>query len=369
MKQISSLELNYLVKEFKLVENSRVDRIYNDGKEDVYIQLHKSNEGKKILRIIVGKCIFFSATKSIDESPSGFCLFLRKHLEGKFLDSIEQLKPERILKLIFKSKDETKNLYLEFLGKGNVILCDKDDMIIDCLIRHKFKDRTILPKNKYIYPNMQYDLFDINNKNLITLLKNSKRDKIITSLATELGLGGVYSEEICLMSDIDKSIIPKKINNNQITKLINSLKKLVKQKSNANLIFKEKELIDAIPIDIELYKDCEKKNFSNYNEALNEYFAHEIIKKKESPYMKKISELKWIISEQEDTLKSLKVKGDQFREKADIIYSNYQIIKDILDEINKASKSYSWKEIKEKVKGHKVVKDVDVKEKRVVLEI
>ena len=75
------------------------------------------------------------------------------------------------------------------------------------------------------------------------------------------------------------------------------------------------------------------------------------------------------MAEQEVTLNELKVKETENRKKGEIIYNNYQMIKDILDEINKASKKYSWKEIKEKLKGHKVVKDVDVKEKKVVIEV
>ena len=369
MKRISSLELSYLIKEFMILEKSRVDKIYNYGKEDMYIQLHKSNEGKKILRIIVGKSISLSPTKFTDEKPSEFCLLLRKNLDGKFLDSIEQLEPERILKFTFKTKDETKKLYLEFLGKGNVILCDREEVIIDSLIRHKFKDRSILPKQDYIYPNMQYNLFDIDKKNITDLLENSKKDKIVTCLATELGLGGVYSEEVCLLSNIEKITIPKKINDKEISKITSSIKKIINKTLNPQIIYKNKEAVDAVPIDLELYCDYENKKFSDYSGALNEYFTHEIKKKEESPYTKKIIELKWIIGEQEDTLNSLKIKEEENRKKAEIIYNNYKLINEILEEINKASKKYPWKEIKERLKGHKIVKDLDVKNKVVVVDI
>ena len=369
MKQISSFELYFLVKELKTLENSRVDKIYNNGKEEIYIQFHKGNVGKKILRIIVGKIIFLSMTKSVDEKPSGFCMFLRKHLEGKFLDSIEQLEPERILKFVFKSKEEIKKLYLEFLGKGNVILCNNDDIIIDCLIRHKFKDRFIIPKEKYKYPNMEYNLFNINKKDIDDLFKNSKKDKIVTSFAVELGLGGVYSEEVCLLSNIDKNNSPKKINNNEITEISNSIKKIIKSKINPQIIYDD-NAIDVVPIELKIYNKNKIKKYSIFSEALDEYFTNElkIVKKEDSVYEKKINELKRIIGEQEDTLKNLKEKEKENRRKAESIYNNYQLIKEILDEINKASEKYSWKEIKDKLKGHKVVKDVDVKEKKIVVE-
>ena len=45
------------------------------------------------------------------------------------------------------------------------------------------------------------------------------------------------------------------------------------------------------------------------------------------------------------------------------------MIKEILDEIGKASKKYSWKEIKEKLKGHKTVKEINEKDRKVVVDI
>lgn len=367
--QLSSLDLHFLLKELKELEKSKVDKVYNKGKEEIYVQFYKSNVGKKILRIIVGKSIFLAKAKNIDETPSGFCTFLRKHLEGKFLDSIVQLEPERILKLVFKSKDEVKYLYLEFFGKGNVILCNNDDVIINCAIKHKFRDRAIVPKEKYKYPNMEYNVFKLDKKDIADLLKKSEKDKVVTALAVELGLGGVYSEEVCLLSDVDKNTIPKKIN--ESTKILNSIKKIIKSKKNAQIIYKDKDVKGIVPVALELYKDYEKKKFSGFSEALDEYFTKElkIAKKDDSANTKKIDEIKRIIEEQKETMKGMEKGEIENREKAELIYNNYQMIKGILDEMNKASEKYSWKEIKDKLKGHKVVKDVDVKEKRITIQI
>ncbi len=370
-KQLSSLDMHFLLKELKDLENSRVDRIYNSGKEEIYVQLHKANAGKSILRVIPGKAIFLASEKSIDETPSGFCMLLRKHLEGKFLGSIKQLEPERILELVFKSKDETRILYIEFFGKGNIVLCDENNKIIDSLIRHKFKDRTIFPKEQYKHPSMKYNIFNIKDNQLAVLLRESAKDKIITSLATELGLGGVYSEEVCLLSNIDKNTMPEKTNEKQIKNIIGSIKKLINKKLNPKIIFENEGFADVTPIDLEFYKDCKNKEFSSFNTALEEYFAHEMasIKKKESPYTHKINELNRIIEEQKTSLEGLKSKEEENRKKAELIYHNYQLVKEILDEINKASKKYSWEEIKEKLKGHKIVKDVNLKDKTVVVDI
>lgn len=369
-KQLSSLDMHFILKELKLLEGSRVDRIYTSGKEEICIQLHKSNEGKKIMRVIVGKAMFAAESKNVAENPSGFCMLLRKYLEGKFLDSLEQLEPERIAKLIFSSKQDSKFLYLEFLGKGNAILCSHDGIIVDSLIHHQFKDRNIAPKEKYQYPIMAYNFFNIAEKIFSDLLKSSRKDKIVTSLATELGLGGIYSEEACLLAGIDKNTPPSEVVGSQAKKLLLILKKIIKSKITPKIIYKDKQALDVVPFDLSSYKEYDKKEFSSFSAALEHYFNNESISiKKESPHAKKINELKRIVGEQESSIRLLQSEEEENRKKGELIYNNYQMIKEILTELNKAKEKYSWEEIKEKLKGHKVIKEVNVNERKVSIEL
>ena len=330
--QLSSLDIHFLIKELKILEGSRVDKVYNSGKEEIYIQLHKSSSGKNVLRIIIGKAMFVTETKTTDEIPSEFCMLLRRNLEGKFLVIIEQLEPERIVKLAFKSKEETRFLYLEFFGKGNLILCNQENNIIDALARQKFKDRIIVPKEKYSHPSMKYNFFALNEKEALDLFSGSNKDKLVTSLAVELGLGGIYSEKICLLSGIDKNSNPKEIKPSETKKITSSIKKIIEEGSYLN------------------------------PEAL---FAG----KKESPYNKKIDELKRIIGEQEISLGEMQIKEEEASKKGEAVYNNYQLINKILTEINKARDKYSWEEIRDKLKGHNIIREVDVKDKKITVEI
>jgi len=371
VKQLSSIDVNIIVKELMYLESSRVGKIYSIGKEEIYIQLYKTNVGKNFLRIISGKAMFVTETKSVDEMPSHFCTMLRRHLGNKILDSIKQLHPERIIEFVFRGKDEIKKIYIEIFGKGNVILCNNETVIIDSLTKHKFRERSILPKRKYKYPNMPLNIFDIKKNELAEMFKESKKDKIVISLATELGLGGVYSEEICLLSNIDKNKDPNHIVNKEIAIIRDSIKKLINKKNNPQIIYKDKEAIDVVPFDTEFYKENEKKKFEGFNQALDYYFTNELklIKRKESVHTKQINELKRIIDEQKETMESQKRREKENREKAELIYNNYKLIQEIIVELNKAKEKHSWEDIKKKLRGHKVVKDVDIKEKKVTIEI
>jgi predicted ribosome quality control (RQC) complex YloA/Tae2 family protein len=75
------------------------------------------------------------------ETPSGFCMLLRKHLEGSLVESITALARDRIVKVAIKGHDDlggeiNYRLFLEILGRyANLVLTDLDDRIIDAFIR------------------------------------------------------------------------------------------------------------------------------------------------------------------------------------------------------------------------------------------
>ncbi len=366
-KQLSSIDFHFILKELEILKGSRIGKIYQPEKFAIILSLFKSNAGKKILKINVGQSLYIDEKEDYEEIL-GFGMALRKHIDGYFLLDISQIEPERILKFSFKSKDAEKYLYIEFFGKGNAILCDENNTIINSLEHHEFKDRTIKPKLKYKYPAMKYNLFDLDKNQLEELFKNSKKDTIITCLAVELGLGGVYSEEICLLSNTDKNINPENIGDDKIIAVLNAVLKVLNKKIEAGVIFENNDPADAVPFDLEFYQKYGKKKFQSFSEALGFFYSHfrEI---KETAFDRKLKELSRIIEEQKQAVESLKEEEKEFREKGEMIYHNYSMIKEILEELNKASKKYSWKEIKEKLKGHRIIKELNEKDRKIVVEI
>src|SRR3989338_5761475 len=367
-KQISSIDLNYLAKELQVRKDSRIDKIYQPEKELLVFSLYKTNVGKKLLRIEIGKALFIAEEKEQYGEILGFGQLLRKHLDGYFLADIEQLKPERIIKITFKTKEETKCLYIEFFGKGNAIFCDEHNVIINALEHHEFRERVVKPKLKYVYPIMNYNLFEIDKKQLEELFANSKKDSIVTCLAVELGLGGVYSEEICLLSDVDKNTNPKNIAEKQMQPILNSIKKITNKKIEPFVILENNNVIDVVPFELKFYEKHNNQKFKTFSEALS-FFYSQFKEIKETEFDKKLKNLQRIIEEQNQTIGEFKKEEHEMRQKGELIYQNYQLIKEILDELNKASKKYSWKEIKEKLKGHKVIKEVNEKERKVIIEV
>ena len=369
-KHLSSLDLHFIVSELKILKDSRTDKIYQPDKNLIVFNLYKTNAGKKLLTINVGQSIFISDEKEDYGEILGFGMLLRKHLDGYFLVNTNQIEPERIIQLTFKIKDETKYLYIEFFGKGNAILCDSHHVIINALEHHEFRERVVKPRLKYVYPVMNFNLFDLKTENLADMLGNSKKDVLVTSLATELGLGGLYAEEICLLSNVDKNKSPKDISEKQIMLIFDSIKQIINKKIDAKVILENGNAADFVPFDFMFYSDkkYEKKSFETFNSAVN-YSYSQFKEIKETEFDKKLKEPQRIIDGQMQTIEDLKKEETESREKAELIYHKYNLIKEVLDEINKASKKFTWKEIKEKLKNHKMIKEVNEKERKIVVEV
>ena len=188
------------------------------------------------------------------------------------------------------------------------------------------------------------------------------------SLATELGLGGTYSEEVCLLSKIDKNKNPKNIEDKEINAILSSIKTILNKKIEPEVVTEDNNLIDVVPFELKFYEKRSKRKFSTFSEALN-YFYSQYNELKETEFDRKLRNLQRIIGEQKAAIEELKAQEKESREKGEMVYHKYNVVKGILEEINKASKKYSWKEIKEKLKGHDVIKEVNEKDRKVVVEI
>ena len=56
------------------------------------------------------------------------------------------------------------------------------------------------------------------------MLNKTNKESLVKALATDLGLGGKYAEQLCEISGIDKNHLPQDVKN--IDKLFSSIKKL-----------------------------------------------------------------------------------------------------------------------------------------------
>jgi len=365
--QLSALDLYYLIKELQFLKNSRLDKVYHPSKKELILQFFVSGKGKQQLLVNAGNYLYLTSFKSPSQEPSDFCMYLRKKLTNSRLIEINQLGFERILEFRFQTKQDSFSLIFEMFSKGNILLL-KDNKILSAVEYQKYSTRTIKPKEDYIYPKKEFDFMELTQKDFKILLSKTTKESIVKSLAIDLGLGGIYSEEICLLSKIDKNKKPFELDDKEISTLFSSFKDMKNKKIEPFVVYENDIIKDIIPFKLELYKNLKYKQFETFSSAL-EFFFSQQIPAEQLKYQKQISKAKEIIEKQIQHLDELKKEEKLNKEKAELLYQNYKLIKEILEKLKEISKKHDWKEIKEKLKSHKLIKEVIAKEKSVVVEL
>lgn len=146
----------------------RVEKIYQPGKDELIFSVRAAS-GK--IRVYASSNnthagIFITADDYDNPvNPPGFCMLLRKHLQGSRIAGVTQKNIERIIEIEFDARDELgfsvrRKLITEIMGKySNVILLDEGSgKVIDSLKRISFdvnRVRQILPGQIYEYPPAQ----------------------------------------------------------------------------------------------------------------------------------------------------------------------------------------------------------------------
>ena len=146
----------------------KVDKIYQPEKSELVFQIH-TDKGRFKLYIScdTGHPGLFLTEESFQnpETPSGFCMLLRKHLQGSRIIDIKQIEWERICEIHFETRDElgfnvTRKIIVEIMGKhSNIVFADADShRILDSVKRISIdvnRARQILPGLTYEYPPSQ----------------------------------------------------------------------------------------------------------------------------------------------------------------------------------------------------------------------
>lgn len=165
----------------------RIDKIQQPARDQVVLQLR---HGKRILLCASPNQPRLHMTALIRDNPSQapmFCMLLRKYLQGGVIVSIAQTPLERVVTLRIDASDElgercTYSLVLELLShRANLILCDAQGRIIDCLRRvdlESSQSRQLLPGLFYRLPPPQakQSPLQVDREAFFTQLSRAQRD-------------------------------------------------------------------------------------------------------------------------------------------------------------------------------------------------
>ncbi len=383
MKNIlSSLDIISIVRELnEIIGGGKIQKIYQVG-DEILFHIY-SNHQKHVLRIILGKLIHL--TKYVKENPqvpTNFCMYLRKYFKGGIIKEITQPRLERIVKIKIK-KEVERNIIFELFGQGNAIVVE-NGIIKNCIKFQRFSFREIKPGVEYSLPPSNYDLSNLDFLEFKRIIKQSEKE-IVRCLAREIGTGGPIAEEICYLSNVEKTKTSSQLSDEEIKSCFENFSELIKKVKYGDImpriIFKDEKPIDVIPFPLKIYENYKFKEFNTFNEALDEYYMisekEKINEIKKSMYEKEREKIIKKINEFKNYKEELIKKSKELKETALEIKNNLYLIEQIFETIKKARENYSWEEIVKLINEDKergtyqalLIKEINPYENKIVFDI
>lgn len=137
--------MSQVVKQLKnQLERGRINKIYQISQYELLFHIRSHSQNMKLfisIHPMYARIQLTHLNYPTPSTPSNLTMLLRKHLEGAFIESIEQLQLDRIVDIVLIGTNEMKDrvkyhIYIEIMGKhSNVTITHHDNKIIDCLKR------------------------------------------------------------------------------------------------------------------------------------------------------------------------------------------------------------------------------------------
>ena len=357
MKSMSNVDIYTISNELnKLLSGARVDKSFQPTQDIVVMRFHVPGTGRIDLVMQCGSRIHTSQYPLENPTtPPSFPMLLRKRIKGAHVESIKQHNFDRVVEIKVK-KDKYYTIIVELFDKGNIILLDDENNIIQPLKRKHWSNRDISSKKEYIFPEERgINPITVTEDEFKALFSDAESD-VVRTLAKN-GLGSLYAEEIVARANeitvVDKNTSNNDVSEEQLTALFNGFKSLFDNLGEEFIkpqIAKNENKEDVVPLDLIKYEDYEKTYYTTFNEACDEFYSKKVntdIKSvKESAWNKKVNKFEKRLKLQQETLDNFNKTIEDSQHKGEVIYSNYPTIENIINVVNQArGKDYSFKEI------------------------
>lgn len=218
----------------------------------------------------------------------GFCMLLRKHLNGGKILSITQPSLERILRMEIEHRNELgdlcrKSLVVELMGKhSNLIFCQEEDRILDS-IKHVSQMmssvREVLPGRTYFIPHTQEkaDPLSASQEEMVAAIcaKPVNLGKAIYTTLT--GFSPVIAEELCYRSSLESGRPANALNGAEQAMLGHQLQRLLETLKEENfsprIYYRDREPVEFAVIPLTMYGDLRCEEFAGISQLLETYYA------------------------------------------------------------------------------------------------
>ena len=312
---LSGIELRYLKNEISnKIRDYYVSNIYGITNNSLLFKLHHPKKPDEMLMLSTSG-IWISSVKIDQIEQNKILKRLRNDLLRLKLTKIEQIGAERIVYLTFSGFDKEFILVGEFFADGNIILCNNEMKILALLHSIDVRHRKLRVGLTYTPPPQKgLDIFEISKKDIDEVKISSI--PAANWIGRTLGLPKRYVEEIFSISKVDPKAKGDSLQDDEIQKIFESLKKLIDDIVNGHhspIIIKNNSSIEVSPVKLDGVKNATPVD--SFIEGLDVVFSQSIVDAGKnilsSNVEKKIQGLKVRLEEQSKAITQVKEKSQE----------------------------------------------------------
>ncbi|MFD0771032.1 NFACT family protein [Bacillus sp. CGMCC 1.60114] len=261
------------------LQTGRISKIYQPSKYEILLHIRANGKNQKLLLSAHPTYARMHLTTQNYDSPAlppMFCMLLRKHLEGGFIEKIEQIDLERIIQITIRSRNEIgdeslKTLIIEIMGRhSNIILVEsKTNIILDSLKHVSLavnRHRTVYAGAEYIAPPTQQKINPLQIETQEEFIRPldflaGNMDKQL--VGAFMGISPLFAKEVVAKAGM--------VNENTLSEVFFTLQKplLEHQYTPSMIVVNGKEFFYLFPLS---HLKGEEKTFSSISELLDRFF-------------------------------------------------------------------------------------------------
>jgi predicted ribosome quality control (RQC) complex YloA/Tae2 family protein len=367
-RELTSVDLTALVTELNRYKGAKVDKAYLYGDSVLRLRMRDFEQGRVELFVEVGdvKRAHAVAPERVPDAPGrppNFAMMLRNRISGADFAGVEQYEFDRILSFTFERDDEDTTIVAELFGQGNVAVLDETGEVVRSLETVRLKSRTVAPGAQYEYPQSRVNPMTVSYDAFVRQMESSDTD-VVRTLATQLNFGGLYGEELCTRAGVEKTLAIEDAGEAEYEALYDAIQRLADRLRTGEFdprLYLERvdgdpRVRDVTPLPLEERAHLESEGFDSFNAALDEYFyrleqesdQEETTGEDRPDFEAQIAKQHRIIEQQEQAIEDFEAQAEAERERAELLYANYDLVDEILTTVREArTEGLAWDEIQE----------------------
>jgi predicted ribosome quality control (RQC) complex YloA/Tae2 family protein len=367
-QELSSVDLAALVTELNRYEGAKVDKAYLYGEDLLRLRMRDFDRGRVELLVEVGevKRAHVADPDHIPDAPGrppNFAMMLRNRIANADFVGAEQFEFDRILVFEFERGDERTKIVAELFGQGNVAVLDENDEVVRSLETVRLKSRTVAPGAPYEFPSSRLNPLTVGFDTFRRQMEESDTD-VVRTLATQLNLGGLYAEELCTRAGVEKTLAIADAGETEYRAIHDAIADVAAQLKSGDfdprVYLDDDRVVDATPFPLREREreELNEEAYDTFNEALDAYFYR--VQFDDEPegepgddrpdFEAEIAKQKRIIEQQEGAIEGFEEQARKEREKAELLYANYELVDEVLSTVRGArEQGVPWADIETKL--------------------